>query len=314
MRYVLLSGLLIVTTAVLQSQRAPSAGGIPGVLAADSVVEVVQEGFHGLEGPTPTPDGGMLFSDVTENRTYELDRHGSITVWRDNTRGANGLYRLPGGLLLAAEGAGRRIVAIASDRIARPVAVDCGDRPLRAPNDLIADDKGGVYFTDPLPRPAPDVAPEEPGNVCYLRPDGRAVLLDSQIQRPNGLTLSLDGRTLFVDDTEGEYVYAFDVKRDGSVTNKRIFVRLRDPEQGSRGPRSRADGMAIDSVGHLYVATASGIQVFHPAGRYVGTIRVPTVARNLAFAGPDRHTLYLTALQTLYRVHLLIDGPIDRPK
>jgi gluconolactonase len=140
------------------------------------------------------------------------------------------------------------------------------------------------------------------------------VLLDHEIQRPNGLTLSLDGKTLFVDDTEGENVYAFDVELDGSVSNRRIFVKLRDLEPGPLGPRSRADGMAIDSVGRLYVATSSGIQVIHPAGRYLGTIRLPAVARNLAFGGPDRHTLYLTALQTLYRVHLLVDGPLGRAK
>jgi gluconolactonase len=316
MRYPFLGGLLIVSTAaVVHSQRGPSPGAIPGVLAAGSVVEVVRDGFHGLEGPTPTPDGGLFFSDVTENRTYRLDRDGSsISIWRENTQGANGLYLLPNGLLLAAEGTGRRIVVISAERRARSIVGDCADRPLRAPNDLIADDKGGVYFTDPLPRPAPDVAPKEPGNLCYIRPDGSAVLLDDQIQRPNGLTLSLDGRTLYVDDTEGEYVYAFDIRSDGTVANKRMFVKLHEPEPGSLGPRSRADGMAIDSVGRLYVATASGIQVIHPAGRYLGTIRVPAVARNLAFSGPGRHTLYLTTLQALYRVHLLVDGPLGRAK
>jgi len=311
----LLSGLLVAAASVVQSQRGPSSvTAIPSVIAAGTVVEVVRDGFHGLEGPTATSDGGLFFSDVTENRTYELDRYGSISIWRDDTRGANGLYLLPGGLLLAAESTSRRLVAIGSDRQARRIADDCGNRPLRAPNDLIADDKGGVYFTDPLPRPAPDVAPREPGNLCYLRPDDEVVLLDDQIQRPNGLTLSLDGRILYVDDTEGENVYAFDVEANGTVSNKRVFVKLRDLEAGSLGPRSRADGMAIDSVGRLYVATASGVQVIHPAGRYLGTIPVPTVARNLAFSGLDRHTLYVTALETLYRVRLLIDGPPGRSK
>jgi gluconolactonase len=134
MRYALASSVLLAATAVLQSQRLPSATAVPGVLAAGTAVEVVRDGFHGLEGPTPTPDGGLLFSDVTENRTYRLDRDGSISVWRDDTQGANGLYLLPGGLLLAAEGTGRRIVMVSPDRRARLVVDECGNRALRAPS------------------------------------------------------------------------------------------------------------------------------------------------------------------------------------
>jgi gluconolactonase len=158
------------------------------------------------------------------------------------------------------------------------------------------------------------VAPREPGNVNYIRPDGRVLLLDDQIARPNGITLSLDERTLYVDDTEGEYVYAFDVKPDGSVGNKRQFVKLREPVQGSLGLRSGADGMALDSEGRLYVATASGIQVIDPKGQHLGTIRLPAGARNLAFAGANRRTLYLTALESLYRIQMLSQGPSQRAK
>ncbi len=91
------------------------------------------------------------------------------------------------------------------------LATEYNGKKLRQPNDLIADRKGGIYFTDPAPRPAPDIAPEVPGNVHYIRPNGTVLLIDDQIARPNGITLSLDGGTLYVDDTEGKYVYAFDV-------------------------------------------------------------------------------------------------------
>ena len=117
-----------------------------------------------------------------------------------------------------------------------------------------------------------------------------------------------------MDDTEGEYVYAFDVRPDGSATNKRPFVKLHDPEPGTLGLRSRADGMALDSEGRVYVATGSGVQVIDPRGNYLGTIRLPAIARNLAFGGSDRRTLYLTAVNALYRVTLLSRGPSDRAK
>jgi gluconolactonase len=287
---------------------------IGGVIRAGTSPELVKDGFHGLEGPVRGLGNELYFSDINENRTYKLDRTGRIVVWRENTNRTNGLYLLRDGRLLCAEGGGPRIISVAPDGRVTALATGWHGNPLRQPNDLIPDRKGGIYFTDPAPRPAPDAAPKEPGNVHYVRPDGQVTLIDDKIARPNGITLSLDERTLFVDDTEGVHVYAFDVQPDGSVNNKRRFVELHDPEPGSLGPRSRADGMALDSEGRLYVATASGVQVIDPTGRYLGTIRVPVVARNLAFGGPDGHVLYLTALEALYRIRLLSRGPSKRAK
>ncbi len=183
-----------------------------------------------------------------------------------------------------------------------------------SPAPKIANKKGGVYFTDPTPRPGSGVGPREPGNVHYLTPKGEVVLLDSRIQAPNGVTLSLDEKTLYVDDTAGHFVYAFAVQPDGRVADKREFVKLQEPEQGPAGLRSRADGMALDAMGRLYVATAAGIQVIDSSGRHLGTIRVPSRARNLAFGGPSRRILYVTALESLYRIRMLSEGPEGRSK
>jgi gluconolactonase len=288
--------------------------GIPDVIEEAAPLEVLSGGFQGLEGPVGALDGALYFSDIPANRTYKIDTNRMMSVWRENTSGANGLFVLKDGRMLAAEGGGRRIVAVAADGRVTPLATQFNGQPLRAPNDLIADSKGGIYFTDPAPRPAPDVAPKEPGNVYYLRANGDILLLDAQIQRPNGITLSLDEKVLYVDNTEGEFVYAFEVQPDGRVANKREFVKLQEPEKGSLGLRSRADGMALDSMGRLYVATAAGIQVIDSQGRHLGIIRVPSVARNVAFGGPGRRTLYLTALESLYQVPMIAQGPPGRSK
>jgi gluconolactonase len=311
----LIAALVVVASAVAQGQESgQSQAAIPDVIAAAARVEAVRGGFKGVEGPVAAPDGGVYFSDIPANRTYKLDPNGMITVWRENTNGANGLFFAKDGRLLAAEGGGRRIVAVTSDQRVAPLATQFNGQPLRGPNDLIGDSKGGVYFTDPAPRPAPDVAPKEPGNVHYLTPKGEVLLLDGQIRRPNGITLSIDEKVLYVDDTEGEFVYAFDVQPDGRVTNKRQFAKLQEPEKGSLGLRSRADGMGLDSMGRLYVATAAGIQVVDSRGRHLGIIRVPSVVRNVAFGGPRRQTLYMTALESLYRVQMLSQGPAGRAK
>jgi len=305
--------VMVASVAGTAQGQTPQAA-IPGVIAAGATVELVRGGYQALEGPIPTPDGGLYFSDVDASRTYRLAPDGTIALWREGTNRTNGAFLKSDGRLLCAESGAGRIVEIAPDRTVTVLASQFAGAPLRAPNDLIADRKGGIYFTDPMPRPAPDIAPKEPGNVYYRTSAGTVLLLDNAIQRPNGISLSIDERTLYVDDTEGDRVFAFDVQADGRVTNKRPFTTLHDLERGTLGMRSRADGMGIDAEGRLYVGTSSGVQVIDRTGRYLGTIRVPTVTRNVAFGGPGRHTLYLTTLNALYRVELLSRGPEGRAK
>ena len=306
--------VLALTSAAAQAAPAPQMD-IPGVIRASAKVELVKDGLKGLEGPVPSGDGGLYFSAIEENRIYKLDRDGrTITVFRENTNGTNGLFLLKDGRLLGAEGGGKRVIAMTPSGMVTALATASRGMPLRGPNDVIADGKGGVYFTDPAPRPAPDVAPMEPGNVNYIRANGEVVFIDGDIRRPNGITVSPDGRTLYVGDTEGEYIYAFDIQPDGSARNKRQFAKLIEPERGSLGLRSRADGMAMDSEDRVYVSTAAGIQVIAPSGNHLGVIRLPAIARNVAFAGSDRKMLYLTALNALYRVPVLSSGPADRSK
>ena len=307
-------GLVIAASLADTAQGQTPQTAIPGVITAGAPVELVRGGYQALEGPVPTPDGGLFFSDVDASRTYKLAPDGTIVVWREGTNRSNGLFLKTDGRLLCAESGAGRIVEVAPDRTVTVLASQFAGAALRSPNDLIPDRRGGIYFTDPMPRPAPDIAPKEPGNVYYRTPAGAVVLLDDAIQRPNGISLSIDERTLFVDDTEGDHVYAFDVQADGRVTNKRPFTTLHDLERGSLGMRSRADGMGIDAEGRLYVGTSSGVQVIDRTGRYLGTIRVPAVTRNVAFGGPGHHTLYLTTLNALYRVELLSHGPEGRAK
>jgi gluconolactonase len=265
------------------SQTGQHQPGIPGVISGGTQARLIKDGFHGLEGRMPAPEGGLYFSEVNENRTYYLGPNGSIRVWRDNTNRTNGLYLLKSGILLCAEGDGPRIIGISPAKAITVLASSYRGQALRQPNDLIPDRKGGIYFTDPAPRPAPNLAPMQPGNVYYIRRGGELLLLDDAIRRPNGITLSLDQKTLYVDDTEGEFVYAFDVQSGGSVRNKRPFVKLHEPEQGSLGLRSRADGMALDSADRLYVATTAGIQVIDEEWRLSGNDPAPCRGKESCF-------------------------------
>jgi gluconolactonase len=295
-------------TALLAGLVAPALAqspvGIPGVVAPGIEPQLVHEGFKFTEGPVGTAEGALYFSDIRANRTYLLETGGKIAVARENTNGANGLALTTDGHLLAAEGDGKRISQIDRDGKVRTRTEGTEGRPLLAPNDLIVDTKGGIYFTDPGPRP---VVPGRVVYVYYLPHRAKEPLvIDDKIARPNGLTVTADGKTLIVDDTLGPTVFAYDIQADGAVANKRPFAELRDIAPGQE---SVADGLALDREGRIYITTVKGIQVFDRAGQYLGTIAVPRQAANLAFAGPDKRTLYITAREGLYRLDMLAQGP-----
>ncbi len=296
--------LMLLMPVMAPSAVAQSPAGIAGIVAPGVAPELVQENFVFTEGPVGTAEGGLYFSDIRANLTYYLEPGGKISVVRRDTNGANGLALTRDGELLFAEGDAQRISKRGRDGAVTTLTAGPQGKPLLAPNDLIVDAKGGIYFTDPGPRP---VVAGRPTYVYYLAAGAKEpVLVDGAVARPNGLTLTNDGKSLIVDDTIGETVFAYDVEPDGSVKNKRPFVKLRDIPAGME---SGADGMVIDREDRVYITTVAGIQVFDPKGQYLGTIKAGRQGANVAFAGPDNRTLYITAREGLYRVKTLAQGP-----
>jgi gluconolactonase len=301
---ILALGTAAAVVLLAEAAHAQSPSGIAGVVAPGVAPELVQEGFIFTEGPVGTPDGGLYFSDIRPNRIYQLDPGGKISLVREQTNGANGLALTREGDLLAAEGEGKRISKRSRDGGVTTVTEGIAGKPFLSPNDVLMDANGGIYITDPGPRP---VVPGRTVYVYYLPAGAKEpIVIDDQIARPNGLTLTRDGKTLIVNDTLGPTVYAYDVQPDGNVKNKRTFAQLRDIPEGKE---SGADGMALDREDRLYVTTVAGVQVFDAAGKYIGTIKVPRQPANAGFAGPDKRVLYVTAREGLYRINMLAQGP-----
>jgi sugar lactone lactonase YvrE len=109
------------------------------------------------------------------------------------------------------------------------------------------------------------------------------MIVDDKVPRPNGLTLTNDGKTLIVDDTLNPTVFAYDVQPDGSVKNKRTFAQLVDIPAGSE---SGADGLAIDRDDRVYITTVAGVQVFDKTGKHLGTIKTDVRARTSPSPAP----------------------------
>jgi gluconolactonase len=151
--------------------------------------------------------------------------------------------------------------------------------------------------------------------VYYVPPGGKAMRVAEDIARPNGIQLSPDEKILYVNNTSGEFVLAFDINADGSLKNRRNFAKYPTIVKGPDGSiTSGADGLAIDSQGRLYVVATGGVHVFDGGGQHLGTIPVSLQPQNIAFAGADKKTLYIVGRGSAFKVRLLSEGYKGRAK
>ena len=287
---------------------------IPGVVAAGTKVQLVAQGLRGTEGPIAMSDGSLLFTEQTANVITKVDAQGKRSTFLEKTNGANGLTFDQKGRLIGTQPATKEIAVLSPARTV--LASTFEGQPILGPNDVVADRKGGVYFSDPGPNPVPGVKLPRAPAVFYIRPDGKVIKIADGIARPNGVILSPDEKTLYVADTLGEAVIALDVQPDGGARNKRAFVKLAGVTKTDTGVRSGADGLAVDEAGRLFVATQVGVQVFSPEGRALGTIPIGVTGgpQNLAFAGADKKTLYVVGRGAMWKIATQTQGPKGRAK
>ena len=286
---------------------------IAGVVAGGTTVQFIKDGFEGTEGPIALPDGGFVFTETQASRITRIDSDGNTSAYLEDTNQSNALAFDATGRLITVQRGGPGQVGVLTPT--RATLADSFDgQPFGRLNDLTVAKNGGVYFTDPSRNAqAGQPAPPAPA-VYYMRPDGRVFKIADDIARPNGILLNADETVLYVANTNGEYVIAYDIQPDGLVRNRRDFAKLEGGRKTDTGMASGADGLAIDSEGRLYVAATAGVQVFTAAGQHLGTIPVSRAPQNIAFAGPDKKTLYIVARGAAYKVAMQAQGFMGRAK
>ena len=303
------------------------------IIAAGTKPQKLAEGFTFTEGPTWLK-GKLYFSDMYFKDHKAGDWSGSPArsrlivmepdgKWKQLSSGmqSNGTLAAKNGNLLVCDMFGHRVVEVdpTSGRVVRVVLDKINGKPIDGPNDMVMDAKGGLYITDP--QFTPETQKSQPGKqVYYVAPDGTAkvVIGPGEYAMPNGVELSPDGKTLYVDNTwaqPGEnFVWAYDVADDGSLSNKRQFAMLSlTPEVLSAEKPvdrfdSRADGSAVDTEGRYYVATNSGIQIFLPDGTYSGTIWVPQYPVSITFGGVNNDVLYIVGESSAWSIQTKVRG------
>jgi gluconolactonase len=289
---------------------------IPGVAAGGVVIDLVKDGFNGTEGPIGLADGSLLFTETNANRIVRIAPDNTVSTFLENTNGANGLAVNANGELVAVQVVNTRVGVIHPQGQGKTIVDNFDGQPFQRPNDLVLAKNGGIYFTDSGTRPTkenPNPPVSKPG-LFYITPTGSLTRLANDIERPNGVQLSPDEKVLYVANTQGEHVLAYDIAADGSIRNKRNFAKLEGWKNTENGWSSGADGLAVDAEGRLYVASNAGIEVFSSKGEALGVIPVPKKPQNLAFAGKDKKTLYVVGRGAAYRIPLLAAGYGGRAK
>jgi gluconolactonase len=263
---------------------------IPGIIDAGATWKLVWQGDSNADGIVGYKNG-LLFAQEQTNHVNILDKNDKFSVFLSNGHGPGAVTIGPKGAIIVDErtcsdpgghmGAKpqdcKEPTGVAALTPQRKVLADSFmGMPLGRVNDLIADKKGGVYFTTGTG-----------SGVFYITPKGDVIGIGEKI-RSNGINLSPDEKTLYV--TNGPVIMAYDVQPDGSVKNQREWGKF---EGGGNG-----DGMAIDATGRVFdTDTAhSAIQVFSPEGKYLGMIPTPRTAISVAFSGPGKKTLYAAML------------------
>ena len=309
-------------------ERPAQVTAIPGVVSANAKWELIWRDTKTADGIVSTSDGGVIFAQEQSDTIRKLDSKNHESVYITDTHGTGAvsvdsqgrLYVVertctdPGKYMPKCDVPTRVAMLKPTQKVLAEKFAD--GKTLGRVNDLVADGRGGAYFTvsgiyyvSAKGEISTVVAPEPPGPNAF---------------RPNGVILSADGKTLYA--TNNTALVAFDVNANGTTKNRRDFGSL-DGDTGG-------DGMAIDGAGRVYVTASRGVHVFGKDGKHIGLIPTPRVPISLTFSGLDKKTLYVCSMgangpdgkpwnvpegvrntaMTMYRIPMLAQGFKGRPK
>lgn len=295
--FCLISILLIISSAV-QAQIKDD----KGIIADNAKVEELGNGFSFTEGPTSDKKGNVYFTDQPNNKIHIWNsKTGKISLFTDNAGRSNGLYFLNSGKLMACADMDNQLWLFDKQGNHTVLVEDFKGKRLNGPNDLWVDANGGVYFTDPLYKRnywTRDPEMQQEGQfVYYFQPEKNLLsIVDSLIVQPNGIIGTPDGKNLYVADIGDNKTYIYDIQKDGSLTNRKLFAPM-----GS-------DGMTIDSQGNVYL-TGNGVTVFDKNGTKIAHIPIDKGwTANVCFGGANNETLFITAMESVFGLKMKVAG------
>lgn len=265
------------------------------------LLSVLNQDAHFPEGPL-WHDGKLYYVEYDRNTVTVWDGKSNRTFATLKGCGPSAVIRMPRGEFLTTCYDSGTIGRLSAD--GKPLPAwdhDNQGRKFVGPNDFALDHDGGIYFT----------CSGEPGkgghsNVFYIAADGTISLAAPDMHNANGIALSLDGKTLYVIETDENRLLRFAVERAGKLSGRQLFLNL--DELTHHVGHIYPDGVKIDSHGRLYIGQnpkepkaplAGTIFVVNSDGKLLRTLRLPSPGvPNLTFS-PDEKTVYVTAIDQL---------------
>ena len=308
------------------------------LVPANAKITRVATGFNWTEGPVWIRAGYLLFADIRNDRIMKWTPGVGATVFMHPSgylgskpypgpeSGSNGMTLDQRGRLTVAGHAQRdvwRLESLSPNATRTMLAEKYQGKQLNSPNDVVYGPHGALYFTDP-PYGLPTQGDHDP--LKQLRVNGVYRILDavsqppgapadesklqlliSNLPRPNGIAFSPNMKYLYVNNSEPQKIWMrYSVNPGGTLSGAKLFY-----DATSDKAPGAPDGMKIDLKGNIYSAGPGGVWIFSPAGKHLGTIRLPERVGNLAWGGPGYRVLYITADTSVYRVRMSVAG--ERP-
>ncbi|GAA3119283.1 gluconolactonase [Kribbella aluminosa] len=294
----------------------PLAGSAPAVweklddrfagIRGDSRLERLWTGGRWVEGPVYSAAGRyLLWSDIPNDRILRWDETSyQVSAFRHPAGNTNGHTRDTEGRLVSCEHGNRRVTRTEHHGGITVLAHEYDGKRLNSPNDVVVRRDGSIWFTDPAYGIDSDYegykGEIETGgcHVYRVSPDGVLTRVADDFDRPNGLAFSLDESLLYITDSEAATIRVFTVDGD-KLTGGELFA-----ECGN----GVFDGIRLDTQGRIWASAADGVHIYHSDGTLLGKLLVPETVSNLAWGGPKRNRLFLTATTSVYSLFTTANG------
>jgi gluconolactonase len=270
------------------------------IVAEGAEVKLLAAEFKFTEGPAADKDGNVYFTDQPNDRIMIWSVDGKLSTFMSPCGRSNGLYFDKDGNLIACADEKNELWLIDMKTNHKVLLDNYKGKLLNAPNDLWITPKGDIYFTDPFyKRTYWNRGPiEQDGQCVYLLKKGasEAIRVVDDLKQPNGIIGKPNGKKLYIADIGDRKTYVYDINKDGTLTNRKLFCEL-----GS-------DGMTIDNQGNVYL-TGKGVSVYDKDGNKIKQIDIDeSWTANVCFGGKDRKTLFITASDSLYSLEMAVKG------
>lgn len=259
---------------------------------------LTQGGFtEGIEGPACDRKGNIYavsFEHARNIGKVSPDGHAELFVALPENSAGNGIRFDPQGTMFVADYTGHNIIKV--NMATKAVSILAHEEGMSQPNDIALAADGTLYASDPNWK-------DGTGQLWRITPDGKVHREASGMGTTNGIEVSPDGKTLYVNESLQRNVWMFDRAKDGSLSNKRLLKQF--PDFGF-------DGMRSDVDGNLYITRhGKGTVVkLSPKGEVLKEIDVlGSKPSNICFGGKDGRTAYVTEVTAKRLVQFRVDRP-----